>query len=111
LRDFVSGAAELASLKHSSGVFEMVPEPHSLLLEPADLKLLGSAFDEAWACGAPDIAIVDDVAGARAQLASIMLELAKLRQLDGDELKNTAVRLFKTRRSPPSEPAYTTPDR
>jgi hypothetical protein len=68
-----------------------------ITLEPDDLRVLGTAFDEAWADLAPDFAQMEDrsVAGARMKLARIMLELTNLRQLSGEELKRTAVRIFR----------------
>jgi hypothetical protein len=75
----------------------MTPRTHGMMLEPDDLSLLGAAFDEAWAAVASDFADTEgpQVARARTELARIMLELMGLRQLDGEELKRTGLRIFR----------------
>lgn len=75
----------------------MTPKTHGITLEPGDLSLLGTAFDEAWATVAPEFALSEElqVVRARTELARIMLHLMELRQLDGEELKRTGVRIFK----------------
>ena len=68
----------------------------SATFDPGTLKMLGQAFDETWA------SIVDSIGSdptsietARTKLATIMLGLAKDRQLSGEPLKITALRLFR----------------
>jgi hypothetical protein len=75
----------------------MVPHPENITLEPGDLSMLGAAFDDAWAGLHPDYAQAEEpvVAQARTQLARIMFDLMKLHQLDGEQLKQTSVRLFR----------------
>jgi hypothetical protein len=75
----------------------MSPKTHGITLEPGDLSLLGTAFDDAWAAVAPEFTLSEEpqVARARIELARIMLKLMELHQLDGEELKRTGVRLFK----------------
>ena len=70
----------------------------TIALEPNDLTLLGAAYDEAWAAISAEFASADEdtVRQARTQLARVMLDLMKLNQLGGEELKQTSVRLFKS---------------
>ncbi len=72
--------------------------PQSIALEPSDLTLLGAAYDEAWAAISAEFADADEstVGEARTQLARVMLDLMKLHQLGGEQLKQTSVRLFKS---------------
>jgi hypothetical protein len=58
--------------------------------------LLGAAFDESWIVLSPRFAAAegDAVAHARTHLARIMLELSKLHQLDGVQLKRTSERIL-----------------
>lgn len=63
------------------------------IIEPEELAELGVAFDQAWA-------VVSTTAGAenaelRTTLASIVLRLAHLRQLGPDQIKASALRIFK----------------
>jgi hypothetical protein len=63
------------------------------IMEPEELAQLGAVFDEAWAA-------VSDTAGEgnaelRTALASIVLQLAHLRQLGPDQIKATALRIFR----------------
>ena len=66
--------------------------------EPEDLAILGSAFDQIWT-------IVDSELGdagperkgaARTRLANIKLQLAKHGQLDPEEIKGMAIRIFRS---------------
>ena len=84
----------------------MDPDRYGITLHPADLKLLGAAFDEAWEVVAAELAQSDtaDVAAARARLATIVLELAKLHQLGPDEIKTTSLRIFRVHKSEVADP-------
>lgn len=63
------------------------------IMEPDELAQLGVVFDEAWAVVS---AKADDGDGElRTALASILLRLAHLRQLGPDQLKATALRIFR----------------
>jgi hypothetical protein len=63
--------------------------------EPDALKMLGEAFDEAWASIASSYGEdASAIEAARLRLAGIMIELARDRQLGPDQLKRTALRLF-----------------
>lgn len=66
------------------------------IMEPEELTQLGAVFDEAWAAVS---ATAVDSAEQRTTLASILLRLAHLRQLGPDQMKATAIRIFR------SEPA------
>ena len=66
-------------------------------MEPEELTQLGLVFDEAWA--AVSVTAGDGHAELRTTLASILLRLAHLRQLGPDQMKATALRIFR------SEPA------
>jgi hypothetical protein len=75
--------------------------------EPEVLSLLGSIYDETWACVAAGYAQADPKTReeARAELAAIMLRLAE-EQLGSNELKDKALRLFRRASSPAAvEPA------
>ena len=61
------------------------------------MSQLGVAYDEAWAAISAEFAEADEnaVSQARTQLARVMLDLMKLHQLGGEQIKQTSVRLFK----------------
>ena len=62
------------------------------IMEPEELTQLGAVFDEAWAAVS---ATAVDGAEQRTTLASILLRLAHLRQLGPDQMKATALRIFR----------------
>jgi hypothetical protein len=62
-------------------------------MEPEELTQLGLVFDEAWA--AVSVTAGDGHAELRTTLASILLRLAHLRQLGPDQMKATALRIFR----------------
>ena len=65
--------------------------------DPSALKMIGEAFDEAWASIGNSIGSDPvSVDAARTRLANIMLGLAKDRQISSERLKETALRLFRT---------------
>lgn len=61
------------------------------MMEPEELAQLGAVFDEAWAVVS---ATVGDGAEHRANLASILMQLAKLKQLGPHQMKTTALRIL-----------------
>ena len=63
------------------------------IMEPEELAKVGSVFDEAWA--ALSTTAGDDSADQRATLASIILRLANLGQLGPEQMKATALRIFR----------------
>jgi hypothetical protein len=74
------------------------------IMEPEELTQLGAVFDETWAAlrastgdGSPEL---------QTALASTLLRLAHLRQLDPEQMKATALRIF---RCEPLEPHYRSP--
>ena len=63
------------------------------ILEPEELTQLGVVFDETWV--ALTASTGDGSAELRTALASTLLRLAHLRQLGPDQMKATALRLFR----------------
>jgi hypothetical protein len=63
------------------------------IMEPEELAQVGSVFDEAW--DALSATAGDDSADQRATLASIILRLANLGQLGPEQMKATALRIFR----------------
>ena len=63
------------------------------IMEPEELSQLVTVFDEAWA--ALSATAGGDSADQRVTLASILLRLANLRQLDPEQMKATALRIFR----------------
>ena len=63
------------------------------IMEPEELSQLGRLFDEAWA--AVSATAGQESAELRTALASILLRLAHLRQLSPDQMKATALRIFR----------------
>jgi hypothetical protein len=76
----------------------MTDIPRGIALEPSDLTLLGAAYDEAWAAISVEFVDADETAvrQARTRLACLMLDLIKLHQLGGEQLKRSSLRLFKS---------------
>lgn len=68
------------------------------VMQPEELTRLGVVFDEAWAAVSADDG--QETAERRTALARILLRLANLRQLGPEQLKATALRVF---RSDPTE--------
>jgi hypothetical protein len=64
------------------------------VIEPEELAELGQVFDEAWA--AVGATAREGRADQRVILASILLRLAHLRQLGPDQMKATAIRIFRS---------------
>jgi hypothetical protein len=64
------------------------------IIEPEELARLGKVFDEAWA--AVSHTGGEDTVDQRTSLAVILLRLAYLRQLGPDQMKATAVRIFRS---------------
>ena len=63
------------------------------IMQPEELTQLGVVFDETWAAVSPTAG--DESAELRTALASILLRLAHLRQLGPDQMKATALRIFR----------------
>ena len=63
------------------------------IMEPEELSQLGRLFDEAWVV--LNAAAGQDSAELRTALASTLLQLAHLRQLSPDQMKATALRIFR----------------
>jgi hypothetical protein len=63
------------------------------IMEPEELAELGKLFDEAWAALRATAGQESDE--LRTGLASILLRLAHLRQLGPDQMKATALRIFR----------------
>jgi hypothetical protein len=63
------------------------------ILEPEELTQLGVVFDETWA--AIKASTGDGSVELRTALACTLLQLAHLRQLGPDQMKATALRLFR----------------
>jgi hypothetical protein len=61
------------------------------IMEPEELAQLGAIFDEAWAVAS---ASLGDDAEHRMNLAIILMQLAKLRQLGPHQMKITALRIM-----------------
>jgi membrane-associated phospholipid phosphatase len=80
------------------------------VIEPEELAQLGKMFDEAWA--AVGATAAEGRADQRAILAAILLRLANLRQLGPEQLKATALRIFRSEpigifpAVPPVAPSY-----
>ena len=73
------------------------------IMEPEELAQLGTVFDEAWA--AVSATAGDGRADQRTTLAIILLRLANLRQLGPDQMKATALRIFRSVFRPVAPPA------
>jgi len=63
------------------------------IMEPEELAQLGVVFDETWA--AVKASTGDASVELRTALACTLLQLAHLRQLGPDQMKATALRLFR----------------
>ena len=64
------------------------------IMEPEELAQLGKVFDEAWA--AVGATAGEERADQRTTLATILFRLANLRQLGPDQMKATALRIFRS---------------
>jgi hypothetical protein len=66
------------------------------IFEPEALATLGTVFDETWAALAAELGPTDDATSeqARLRLAGILMELAKLGQLNSEEMKGAAIRAY-----------------
>jgi hypothetical protein len=65
---------------------------------PDVLKVLFKAFDDAWEEIGPGVSNrANAVNAARLQLASIILKLANADTLDAGQLKNEALRIFRSK--------------
>lgn len=80
------------------------------VIEPEELAQLGQLFDEAWAAVGT---VGEGSTDQRTILASILLRLANLRQLGPDQMKATALRIFRSEpiqgflpAVPPAVPSY-----
>ena len=63
------------------------------VFQPEDLANLGSAFDQTWAIvGGRQ----SDVSAARSRLADIVLRLARVNDIDPDEIQYMAIRIFQS---------------
>lgn len=62
------------------------------IIEPEELIQLGAVFDETWAALRASASETEE---NRAALAAIVLRLAYLSQLGPDQMKATAIRLFR----------------
>jgi len=63
------------------------------IMEPEELAQLGSVFDETWAAVSGNVG--EGSAEQRTSLAIILLRLANLRQLGPDQMKASALRIFR----------------
>ena len=65
------------------------------VFQPEDLANLGSAFDQTWTivgCRLGDTA----PSAARTRLADIVLRLTSVNEIDPDEIKRMAIRIFQS---------------
>ena len=76
---------------------------HNEVMEPEELAELGKLFDEAWV--ALRATAGQESEELRTGLASILLRLAHLRQLGPDQMKATALRIFRRETMQVSSPA------
>ena len=65
------------------------------VFQPEDLANLGSAFDQTWAHIGGRLGDTDPSA-ARTRLADIVLRLARVNEIDPDEIKRMAIRIFQS---------------
>jgi hypothetical protein len=80
----------------ATGVFSMQPPHvvHGATFGPEALKVLGQAFDEAWASIADRFGDEPNrVAAARLQLAEILLTIASEESCDPEALKARALKM------------------
>ena len=69
--------------------------------DPAQLKTMGQAFEDAWEQVAPKVsARAGAIEAARLKLAQLVLSLAKRGILDREKLRDEALRLM--RKAPPA---------
>jgi hypothetical protein len=68
----------------------------SSAFDPAQLKIMGQAFEDAWAQIAPQIsARAGAIEAARYKLAQLVLSLAKRGILEREKIKDEALRLMR----------------
>ena len=65
-----------------------------MVFDPIDLRTLGLVFDETWNCFLTQRPECATSAGMRLRLASVMLHLARDRQLGQEQMRATALRLL-----------------
>jgi len=65
-----------------------------MVFDPAELRTLGTIFDETWAAFTTDHPAVA-FEPVRLRLASMLLDLARDHQLGQDQIKATALRLLR----------------
>jgi hypothetical protein len=66
------------------------------VFQPEDLDNLGSAFDQTWTVVGCRLGDDTDPSAARTRLADIVLRLARLDEIDPEEIKRTAIRIFQS---------------
>ena len=69
---------------------------------PEELSILGSAFDQIWNTVGAELGDIDPThkVAARKRLANIMVLLARLDDLDAEEIKAMSVRIFRSIEKP-----------
>ena len=65
------------------------------VFQPEDLANLGSAFDQTWTIVGCRLGDTAPSAG-RTRLADIVLRLARVNEIDPDEIKRMAIRIFQS---------------
>ena len=65
------------------------------VFQPEDLANLGSAFDQTWTIVGGRQSDID-VSAARSRLADIVLRLARVNDIDPDEIQHMAIRIFQS---------------
>ena len=65
------------------------------VFQPEDLANLASAFDQTWTIVGCRIGDTDPSA-ARTRLADMVLRLARVNEIDPDEIKRMAIRIFRS---------------
>ena len=73
---------------------------HEMVFDPIDLRTLGVVFDGVWNCLLTQRPKCATSPGMRLQLASVVLHLARDRQLGQEQIKATAIRLLMRDNSP-----------
>src|SRR6185436_12459117 len=87
------GAYVVARVWVSTAEYVMIIHGNEIM-EPEELAQLGSVFDETWAAVSGSVG--EGSAEQRTSLAIILLRLANLRQLGPDQMKATALRIFRS---------------
>ena len=65
------------------------------VFQPEDLANLGSAFDQTWTIVGGRLSDTD-LSAARTRLADIVLRLARVNDIDPDEIHRMAIRIFQS---------------